>query len=224
MKEFEILDFLSKIRSDKENAPEITIFNRYNEHRIPEKSGIYGWFLPLKLNSNDRLDNQLIDIDTIFSYDSISKNTAERSAEINYNWESQKITLTKNPKKITFNNESIKRYNKAFRGLVKNHDENTNFMKMLALATIFTKPLYIGLTDNLNGRYYEHKTANERNNFHNRFTNFVKDYNEINEKKLRFNVDELVYITVHHKSLSKDNLELLEYILKIICKPAFGER
>jgi hypothetical protein len=53
---------------------------------------------------------------------------------------------------------------------------STNDFKALRqtinLTSIFSKPLYVGLTKNLSGRYEQHLTGSGGNDFHKRFKNF----------------------------------------------------
>ena len=36
------------------NSNELKIFTKYNSHDIPEGGGIYGWFLPISLDLNNK--------------------------------------------------------------------------------------------------------------------------------------------------------------------------
>ena len=96
--------------------------------------------------------------------------------------------------------------------------------QIVLLSSIFTRPLYIGLASNLSGRHQQHISGSLGNDFHRRFANFVR------EAQLDIDIEDLVFAAVplslndDSKWLEQKSIKAIEYVLKNVAGPIFGEK
>ena len=87
-------------------------------------------------------------------------------------------------------------------------------------SSIFSKPLYVGMATDLSDRYKSHLTGSgDGNTFHSRFGEYSKRH------KLDLEVEQLLFVCVpvsmSSGPLSREQIAVLEEILKVICQPVF---
>ncbi|HIE48484.1 MAG TPA: hypothetical protein EYP94_00040 [Gammaproteobacteria bacterium] len=211
----------------------IKFFTLKTSDMIPETSGIYAWFLPLWLFQKD-INKTLDFVQAAMVYDSQEsmrktdfQGKSQRQKTVEFNWDAVNVNLKKTPKR--------RRSDFANWDKIKDDDEAyTIVSETLMKASIFSRPLYIGRTNNLKARYIQHTSKiSEKNSFNMRFNEFVENYNsEYNDDSARINlsVHDLVFavITVNNQENSlindKNLTELLESALMNIAQPPFSSR
>ena len=196
-------------------------FYTYQTHtRIPEQAGIYGWLLPFRI-SNDMPEKSIKDIHKIMLYDSVSKGPPSTSADANLTWQKILVSLSVTDRSEEYINFSDARW-KNIQG-----DEETfsTFKKSMMIASLFSQPLYVGLTNDLSTRYLQHVHGTyQGNSFHERFTKHMKDIG------LSIKLSDLLFVALPieiaeaKKALNRDQIIVIEAILKRVCRPIFGER
>jgi len=214
-------------------AKNISFYTLKTADRIPEASGVYAWFLPLWLYQKD-INKTLHFVQQAMLYDSDSsfrdstKGESVRDADIEFNWDSVNIRVKKTPKDKRSNFENW--------DSVRNDDEAYDLIsETLMKASIFSRPLYIGRTNNLKSRYLQHTdNTQERNSFNIRFNEFVSNYNQNFcddfDNKINITVHDLIFAVIkvnsHDNNIITDkNLtELLESALMKIAQPPFSSR
>jgi hypothetical protein len=89
-------------------------------------------------------------------------------------------------------------------------------------ATIFAKPLYVGLSNNLVRRYSEH--VSPASQFHARLVAFSSELNcELSPGQLLFVCIPLGVSGQPSDEYTEPQIRLLEELLKTLCQPAFGD-
>ena len=210
---------------------EIGFFTYETRNNIPASGGVYAWILPIKFNpkNKDTLTNSLKRVKKIQSYDSKIENHSKLTKSFPLNWEPFDITLKKNDEAQTINESHIKT-------LEKMNDKSMDILqKSVHIGSLFSRPLYIGYTNQLNRRYYEHVNGDKDNsNFHNRFINYI---NLLKEEEIRKNsikndsnifnlrIEDLLFVSLkfEESQLKVKELRLLEEILKTLANPIFSK-
>ena len=216
---------------------EIGFYVRENSQRIPNKRGVYAWFYPLWLNfdmndnaSDEQRENNLRDqvrkIRNIHAYDPLIKNLAFLDKEFDFKWEPLNVNISKKPEKINLYKKDEKTWNDLSK---KGEKTKTNTKKYALLGTLFTRPLYIGLADNLNVRYNDHINGyGNDNNFNKRITDYFLKIN------VNYSVSDLLFVCIpfdeiessknKDENIWRNQQEVIENILKVIGQPIFGSK
>lgn len=201
----------------------IGFFTKETNFKIPESPGIYAWFIPLWILDDD-IENYINLITKFYLYDPIIESTATKSMSADFNWESSEIKLTKKVPKNILPSHNVKM---QWDEMINNKNKRETFSQALMEASIFMPPLYVGKTDDLKERYYQHiegETISNKNTFHNRFNLFAK------KNDLHFKVSDLVFACIKtdteiSESLRENNLNwLLEQVVMSLCRPTFSIR
>lgn len=185
--------------------------------KIPDAPGVYAWFLPLRLKTDPsdllRLARQLA------AYDCKSEGLASwRSEEAGFHWDPMAIELTRRvnpdlPSQISAKWQEISSGPPAVQ---------RGFQIALMAATVFSRPLYVGLTTSLSRRHSDHTAA--RSGFNSRFSAYVASIGAA------LTVEQLLFACVPLNRLDDDSgysqqqLDVLEHLLKVICQPVFDDR
>jgi len=201
----------------------IDVFTKDNFDLVPDSSGIYAWFYPLKVTGYD-LEELIEDLSRVSNYDAKNESSPTQTQYFNFNWSKSKITLEQSHinKKIPENVYNA--WNKLIEG--ENKEEFFILRKQLMSASILMPPLYIGKATNLRERCYQHRNKNNDcgSNFKIRFENFAKE-NDFKTKK----VEDLIFVCI--KTEEKDEYDnsfhntrsIVEEILKAVAKPPYGK-
>ena len=210
---------------------DIGFYTHETKHNIPNIGGVYSWILPTKFNPriDDSLVNSLKKIKKIQAYDSNIEKFSELTETFSFNWDPYDVTLKKN--------DGDQNLSQSFLDTLESmDDENIGiFKRAILLGSIFSRPLYIGYTNNLARRYHQHVTGSgSGSNFHNRFNKYLSDLiekeklnetNRNNSNIYNFKIEDLLFVSLNfEKSDLKDNeLKLIEEVLKILANPIFSK-
>ena len=155
-------DLWRKLSSDQ-----IGFFTEKTSSKIPQKPGIYAWFLPIDIRWD--LSAEIKRCKSYYNYDSKVKGSYSLKGQVEFQWARFKYEAC-----ITEDYRVQSTLEKKWRDM--SSSLSTNDFKALRqtinLTSIFSKPLYVGLTKNLSGRYEQHLTGSGGNDFHKRFKNF----------------------------------------------------
>lgn len=196
-------------------------FTSQNRKAIPDAPGIYGWFLPLWLFSED-IDDYINLIQGFYCYDPGSKdghNYPKRTADMEFHWDRYEVSLQRRPQMVA---------SEAIRGKwddMKNDEYlKSLFSQSLMEASIFMPPLYIGKADSISERHNQHVKgmSTDKNDFHNRFTKYAQHVD------LPLSVSDLLFVCIKTETsvnteLRKNELnKLLEQVVMRVSKPPFS--
>lgn len=188
---------------------------------IPSRPGVYAWFLPLNLQGEP--EQLLANARRIFSYDTQSKGPGL--------WETKKAGFRWDPLCIQVRREfelNSTEHQEDLLSMLKECPEEVKerFRNALAVSTIFTKPLYVGLTNDLQRRYVDHASA--KSTFSKRFSEYIQTLHlSIKVQDLLFVCIPLAPMQVEDQDIEwydKNQIEALEHMLKVLCQPAFGDQ
>lgn len=196
----------------------IGFFTSKTSAKIPNKPGVYAWILPLELNGD--ASSVIRKNKTILSYDSMAKDIFCFEQETEYQW--QKIDVTLKTKTDYRRETTQEKYWSELESVLEK-DDLKSMRQIFLLSSLFTKPLYVGLTKNLYNRYQQHTTESDKNSFNKRFESFSK------EKGLNKSVKDLIFVGITlplnlDEATIDKQLKVLEYMLKNISGPVFGEK
>jgi hypothetical protein len=187
---------------------------------IPSRPGVYAWFLPLNLQGEPQ--QLLSNARRIFSYDTRSKGPGKwETAEAGFRWDPLYVQIRRelelSPTKVQ---EDL------LSKLKQGSDEvKDRFRSALAVGSIFTKPLYVGLAKDLQQRYMNHVLSKSR--FSTRFSEYIRTL-DLNTK-----IEDLLFVCIPLAPMQgedeeiewydKNQINALEHMLKLLCQPAFGD-
>lgn len=201
----------------KLTTPQIGFYTSRRAGQIPVSPGVYAWFFPLWLRKAP--DQLVARVREILAYDCQSTGPGKwESFEAGFRWDPLHIQLARRtavPKSAAL--ESIWK-----EVMSAPPDVNRRFRLALMASSIFAKPLYVGLSNNLQRRYGEHTSTGST--FRERFENYMSTI------KLEQNVQDLLFVCVplglpgiDADQYTDGQIRALENILKIVCQPAFGD-
>jgi len=204
----------------------IGFYTSLNSDNIPTLPGVYAWFYPLniKLKDSDKaLTDFLREVRKIQTYDPVIDKIDQHEFDIDFNWDPliAETSVRKNPEKINLTPTTENEW-KTVSGL---SDEVIRTTKLYALlGTIFTRPLYIGMTENLNERYEQHINGyGSGSTFHKRFNDHMSKL-DINKevRDLLFVCIPIIKVGKFSDKLYQRQRSLIETILKILGQPIFS--
>lgn len=198
---------------------EIGFFTIENFEKIPQKPGVYAWFYPLRLITRDYKEF-INEVKLVFDFDPVPGNDRWKNFSSEYFWSSITVKAKVEFGCIDISEQFLDIWNK----LVNDENSFKDFQKILMKSTIFLPPLYVGKTGNLYTRAYQHINGTFRkSDFHNRFENYAA-INSLNQKKIK-DLLFVAVITENEKLGNKEKIEdLVEDILKKLCKPIYSQR
>lgn len=205
---------------------QVGFFTKDNTTVIPNVPGVYAWFFPidLKLSDKQKINDQLRKMREIYAYDSKIHDHSLMTKQYDFNWDPISVTVNKLPEMLRI---SEVQYN--FWDILLTHPRSDQFSTRLytLLGTLFTRPLYIGLTSNLKNRYVSHVNGYDRgNSFYRRFTDYIRKLGYDDE------VRDMLFVCIPFKEENKSNskidldsqLRFVEALLKVLGQPIFGEK
>ena len=202
------------------SSSQIGFYTEKTASSIPSKPGIYAWFLPIDVKQNIAKD--LKRCKSYFSYDSRIKDGFKINGSTEFQW-----TKFDYEARATEEYRTQKTLEDRWHCMASSFSEDDfkALRQTINLTSIFSKPLYVGLTKNLSGRYEQHVIGGRGNNFHNRFTDFAKS------RSLKVDVGQLIFCCIPFDRfgssgegfMDEDAIKVLEYIVKNIVGPVFGE-
>jgi hypothetical protein len=203
---------------------------------IPKTGGVYAWILPIKLNfslTGDSLNKNVLKYKNIQAYDAKTEGHSSISKEYNFNWDPFKVAVKKNEQK----NKIGKTHRSVWKQL--SNESGKILKEAILLGSIFSRPLYIGYTNNLERRYDEHIDGyGKRSNFNKRFNNYLQKLSRQSRKdsennksfedlSKEYNIDirELLFVCIksNNKNIKDEELMLIEEMLKTLSNPIFSK-
>lgn len=203
----------------------IGFYTKETRHEIPEGPGIYAWFIPLWIYATD-IEKYIGLINSIFLYDPSVGGKPVRNIVAKYNWDVIQVRLEKGLRR-TISPDIKELWNLVF----SNPELREALEYSLMEATILMPPIYIGRTDNLSARYYQHVKGTQASDssFHNRFSQFIE------KSELNLDVKDLLFVCIStdpkiDKALKKKVLGecslniLVERLVMLLALPPFSLR
>jgi len=200
---------------------EIFVFTSGNFDKVPDTSGIYAWFYPLRISSRN-LEEFIDEIHRIHCYDAGIQGKAVHDSFIDFTWDRIGMQIEKHPKQVKIGKKITEIWEKCISDDALFHQLRKNVMK----ASIFLPPLYVGKATNLNNRCFQHRQETKENNFHNRYTKYAATV-----KATAKTIDDLIFACIvtsdlkggEDSSESYSQLEdLVEEIVKYACRPIYS--
>lgn len=207
-------DIWKTLRSDK-----LGFYTFADRAHVPSSPGVYAWFLPLR--KQGEIKHLIEKVTKLLSFDASTGEIANwKTSKAGFNWEPMSLSLEKNP------NHIAERLLKKLAGKKSIEefpaDEITCIKETLMAASIFSRPLYVGLASDLKDRYGDHTEG--QSTFRQRFEAYT------NACSIDLDVHNLIYACVsltgkEQKELlnKKEALSVIEEILKAICQPVFSK-
>lgn len=190
---------------------------------IPYSSGVYAWFYPLRIKTDD-LNKYFEQVSAVMNFNKRKPFCGSYDENFSIGWRNFyiKSELKKTSSQEKLSNEWFELFNKA-----KESGDKTKIDKIKRIifsASIFMPPLYIGKASNLNHRAFEHINGNSernKNTFHNRFERFALLKN-LDHK----HVKDLIFACIENEHLANDKREegFIEQILMSFMRPPFSDK
>jgi len=199
---------------------DIGFFPHGRREKIPTVPGVYAWFLPLRVNKGP--DELLSLYRNISAYDAGCRGLAKWSTQdAGFRWDPLSVEVSRGVSVQL--PPAAQQYWSAISADLVVRDV---FRQALFTATIFSRPLYVGLTNNLSRRYHNHLSgAPGQNDFHSRFTDYMKAIGEaLTLEQLLFACVPIRRSNDHNADMTEEQIALLESMLKVICQPVFGDK
>ena len=200
---------------------DIGFFPYRRRDKIPTIPGVYAWFLPLRLGKHPQ--DLLSSYRKISAYDAGCLGAAKWSTNnAGFRWDPLSVQVNRNTA-VQLADVGRKGWD-VICGAPDHVKER--FRQALFVSTIFSRPLYVGLTSNLSRRYNDHLVGvTGKNDFHNRFVNYMAQIGEaITIEQLLFACVPIRTLDGAAEDLSDEQVALLEEMLKIICQPVFDDK
>ena len=191
--------------------------------QIPESSGVYSWFYPLRVTTHD-LRELITELSKVAEYDALSDSRPSSQNDLDFNWTTSTITLEQSVKLKSIP-ESV--YS-AWDELVNDENQFNQVRKALMSASLLMPPLYIGKAKILRRRCAQHVHENDEDltGFRRRFETFAESEGFTTKK-----VKDLIFVCIqtgnYETSDGYDNAfvnphSVVEEILKAVSKPPYG--
>jgi hypothetical protein len=192
---------------------------------VPSDPGVYAWFYPLRIIGTDML--RLVDeINFIFNFnhDSASGGNSKMVGSLgwrDYTLETKFTELSTTSSLFAMWNDYISKYSSKDE-FPEDSEEVKELKRIIFISSVFLPPLYIGKTNDLHRRCFEHILGSaDSNSFHNRFKKHV----EYNKDASCRGIEDLLFACINTRdfsSLPQENEELIEKILMNLVKPIFS--
>jgi hypothetical protein len=206
---------------------QIGFYTDETSSKIPETAGIYAWFFPLTLG--DEPQALLALVKTLLSYDTKAKGVGERQTDkLGFTWDPLLVSIRRD---VSVKETKYRR--QRWQAIKSSGSEHTTALaRALYASTIFARPLYVGLTNDLKRRHGEHVDGRDGEScFHSRFTEFAESLQRRELLQSRLTVRQLLFACIPMPAARDEagqfdvsSIELAEDLLKNICQPVFGDR
>lgn len=200
----------------------IHFYTKETRSLIPEKAGIYAWFIPLYLFTED-IEEFLSVINGYLLYDSYCKGIPEKEEAFKFSWHNVDVRLRQ-----SYYNSISPELVSSWKKLIADPESKESIKQTLMEASIFLSPLYVGKTKNLKDRYDQHVSPAPlgKNIFNQRFSEHAKNFLD----KFALRVSDLLFVCILtkkdniHYEKAEDITTFLEKLLIRLCKPVFSEK
>ena len=199
----------------------VGFFTKETRSSIPEVAGCYAWFLPLWIYTED-LPELVRIVHKLQLYDPTTNDVGWRDANLDFVWDSIAVRTSRRPYPRRISSRTLSDWQRV----LASPELRTAFEHALMEATILMPPLYVGKASSLSARYEQHVkgVGLEANVFHSRFSEFARRLH------LPLAVSDLLFVCIITDSFTDRVLrdqelnDLLEAVMKLLCRPAFGMR
>jgi hypothetical protein len=196
----------------------ISFHTKETSYEIPEASGIYAWFIPLWIYTDD-LNGLLRLVNSIHLYDPISKGEPVCSVPAKFNWDTIQVQLRR-----YFDSNISDDLSGKWQEMLIEPEKKEAFSRALMEASILLPPLYVGKADNLRERYLQHVNgaSREENTFHNRFSEYARSI------RLKLLVSDLLFVCIRIDAETSQVLRegklnfLLEQVIMRLAMPPYS--
>lgn len=209
----------------------IHVFQKTSWNNVPDRAGVYAWFYPIKVTSNN-LDDFLAEQRAVRNYDARYRGQPEAQANLPFAWENLRLTASIEPRTPNFPESARNEWDQ----IVNDQEAFVEFRKTLLVSSLLMPPLYVGKTLSLMRRCAQHRGVGKHtesngstaNDFRSRFEGFACEHPDIKTKRVEDLIMACVF-TAETKSLDANSYQneqhsLLEEILKTAARPAYGLR
>ncbi|MBT3447922.1 MAG: hypothetical protein HN445_00870 [Bacteroidetes Order II. Incertae sedis bacterium] len=200
----------------------LSFFTNATQDFIPESKGIYAWFLPIWIYSED-FESQLGIIDKIHSYEP----KGSGSGNIKFHWTEIEIEARRKLKNRAIKSKVTRN---QWESMLKDPPSKLATEELMMVSSIFSQPLYVGKANNLQSRYHQHVKGQpnkpgqlQENTFHTRFAAMSE------ELELGLGVHNLIFACLKTDVKKDEEVddsihELLEQIVMAFTRPIFSLR
>lgn len=187
---------------------------------VPDCPGVYAWYVPFR--TKEKIDEIMQLYKRISLYDAKNKSAHEEVFKTEFQWQKGEIRHRSLPDYF-FEQSKERKWEEIHSTM--DPDQAKAFDQLFHMTSIFHRPLYIGLTNSLSTRYDQHiNSSPQKNSFKSRFEAYMQEIG------CDIRIHDLIFSYIAFKpnfsesQLSISQIEVLEYLLKNICSPIFGER
>lgn len=200
----------------------IGFYTKETSSKIPNRPGIYAWYLPLWVYWKDmrqfmRLMHQIQTFDAGVGAER-SAHPKEPKSQVWFNWDYVEISVKKGVRQPNYTEWAPK-----WDQMLGDPESQDVFTQALMKASIFSSPLYIGRADDLAVRYQQHVEGREGvNTFNSRFEDFMAETGKsLSVSDLLFSC--IPFAQKDNKLMNDRELTaLLEKMMLHICQPPFS--
>jgi hypothetical protein len=196
---------------------EIGIFWKGRWSDVPHGPGVYGWFYPLRIVTYD-LQEFLLDLQTVFSFDAISNGKAHQSLSVPFAWHAVQLDVGVAPSSPQIPRDAAA----LWAAIVSDPIAFERLRRVVMRGSLLMPPLYVGKAKSLSVRCQQHLAGTGGNDFHRRYTEFAVA-NDVRARSVNDLLFACIRTTTDRPSHDDDAIEgLVEEILKRACQPRYS--
>jgi hypothetical protein len=194
---------------------EIGFFTNETFAKVPATPGVYAWFYPLRIVTND-LSSFMNEVDLVLNYDCDTRGVPIRDHPMSFGWQYLQMTGELKTKPI-----DLTTFQSIWDDALKIESSFNELRKIIMRSSIFLPPLYVGKTNNLRNRCKQHINGTGGNNFNSRFEEYAKKTNSTAKR-----VSDLLFVSIkisNEEDILSRYEELVEAMLKYLAKPRYSK-
>lgn len=191
----------------------VGIFWKGRFDEVPPFPGVYAWFYPLRITSYV-LDEFLDEVRKVHLFDPRTGSFPRVQAEGRLGWSLLKWSASLNNPQASLSSDMRHTWDQ----LVGDSDSFERLRRTILKASLLMPPLYVGKAINLRNRSSEHLASNS--DFAKRYEKRACDL-DLSAHRVR----DLLLITLQTDTIRTDGSDteaLVEEILKVVARPAYG--
>jgi hypothetical protein len=195
-------------------SSEIGFFTKETFDDVPVYPGIYAWFFPLRITTQD-VDEFLRQVSTIFNYDSQVEGKPLANTNFQLGWNQLSQTLT-----VENMETNLAELKKVWELYSRDKEEFDELRNVIMRSSIFIPPLYVGKSNNLRRRCFEHINGTKKGkNFHQRYQDYA-----LQNKIPACKVSDLLFVCIKTFKTKLKLEDLIEKIMLSLSKPAYSKK